>query len=99
AVVLLTLSVPKNTVDGVGSASMESHSGKAPMFSFQFHPEAVPYLWGDRANGALMKDRDSLKINHAFSEFVGELFEASNIASPQTSNSSGVHILLRDETE
>ncbi|KAF4745832.1 hypothetical protein FOZ62_021987 [Perkinsus olseni] len=53
---------------------MESHSGKAPIFSFQFHPEAVPYLWGDRADGALMKDKDSPKINHALSEFVGELF-------------------------
>ncbi|KAF4677701.1 hypothetical protein FOL47_010922 [Perkinsus chesapeaki] len=56
------------------SASMESRLGRAPMYSVEFHPEMVSYVWHPALMKALAKTAESVLVANSVVLFIGKVF-------------------------
>ncbi|KAF4672116.1 hypothetical protein FOL47_000887 [Perkinsus chesapeaki] len=71
----LMTSTTKDPVSGkIFSATMESRSGKAPMYGIEWHPGTVPYVWIPGYESILMKTRQLFQVTSAFGLFFNMLF-------------------------
>ncbi|KAF4662279.1 hypothetical protein FOL47_006333 [Perkinsus chesapeaki] len=67
-------STSKDPNGNVFSASMESQPGMPPMYSLQWHPEMVPYVWFYPLKDGLIKSKDAFRVSSSMSLFVAQLF-------------------------
>lgn len=56
------------------SASMESRAGRAPMYSVEFHPEMINYVWHPALTGALPKTAESALAANSLALFIGKIY-------------------------